>query len=324
MSAGFSGTFAIPVAQTDLDGLRAPTPSDLRPGATWRWQGPATRLDGPQSLLRLDHALGLDRLRARIRTRFGTTPASPFEEIDPILRHGFSVTDGRAVTWLALIETGRAPLLVCHDGLPPENTDLWVVRVALSPPRPAPLGSAPMTGLAGACRIETPDGPRRADALRPGDRVLTRDAGAQPILWTCAQSLSRARLMLMPHLRPLRDRSAEVLLAPQQMVAVSGAAATALFGSPDVLAEARALPRDWRRDHSLHPVSYIQIVLPRHHLLRTEGCDVASTHPADLSPDSLPLRDRARLAYLWPDPQAYGPYARRVLSAPEAALMQAA
>jgi hypothetical protein len=154
--------------------------------------------------------------------------------------------------------------------------------------------------------------------------VLTRDDGPQPVIWTSAQSLSRARLMLMPHLRPFRDRSGQVLLAPQHRVAVSGRAATALFGHTDVLAQADTLPRDWRRDHSLAPVSYVQIVLARHHLLRSAGCDVASTHPADLNPAALPLRDRARLAYLWPDLEAYGPHARRVLSAPEAALMQAA
>lgn len=329
MGAGFSGTYVIPWAQTDLDSVGGAELSALRAGSVWRWSGRATRLDGPQDVLRLDGALGLDRLHARARARLGGPLRSPFDELDPVLSQGFSVTDGRGAYWLSVIDEGREPLVVCHDGLPPPQTDLWVVKTDLTPPHTAPptatdTASERAYGIVDTALIDTPDGPRRAGSLAVGDRVMTHDGGAQPIRWLGSQSFSEARLMLRPALRPLRASGVGLQLAPTQLLQVSGRGPRDLFNTADVLAPAHALDTQWVQSARLAPVRYIQIVLAQHHILRAEEWGVASTHVADLEQTELSARDRSALRRVFLTAESHGPYARRVLSRPETALLQAA
>ena len=105
--------------------------------------------------------------------------------------------------------------------------------------------------------IDTPAGPRPVEALRPGDRVLTRDDGAQELLWVGSRRMSGARLYALPHLRPVRlgavrlgavrlragafgllRPAADLLVSPQHRLLVRGAAARALFNEPEVLVQA--------------------------------------------------------------------------------------
>lgn len=44
--------------------------------------------------------------------------------------------------------------------------------------------------IGAGARIATPKGARRIESLRPGDRVLTRDHGLQPILWRVSRNPS--------------------------------------------------------------------------------------------------------------------------------------
>lgn len=57
-----------------------------------------------------------------------------------------------------------------------------VLRLSAHGDRTAPRrsGTAPI-GIAAGTRIDTPDGPRPVESLRPGDLVLTRDNGVQPV-----------------------------------------------------------------------------------------------------------------------------------------------
>lgn len=329
MGAGICGTYVIEWAQTELGGVSGGALDDLRAGALWRWSGRATRLDGPQDLLRLGGALGLDRLHERARARIGGPRRSPFDALDPVLGHGFSVTDGRAAFWLAVVAEGSTPLLVCHDGVPPAQTDLWVVKTDLaSAPRRMPLPAPAAHGVLDSARIDTPDGPRRAGSLAVGDRVMTSDAGPQPIRWLGTQHLSAARVMLTPALRPLHagrgGGGGDLHVAPSQLLLVSGRGARDLFNAEGVLAPAHALETQWLPSTRRAPLCYVQIVLERHHILHAQGQGVASTHLDDLDPAALSLRDRAVLRRLFGHAEGYGPYARRVLSRPETALLQAA
>lgn len=327
MSAGTSGTFVIAWAQTELDGHHAPDPSTVYAGAPWRWHGTSVRVDGPQDRLLLSGALGLDRFRARVRTRLGAPPESPFDALDPVLSQGFSVTDGRSVYWLSLIETDGPPLLVCHEGFPPEGVELWVVRCDLADhtsPSPSTRSARRQVGIAGTVQIDTPDGPRTAGSLSEGDRVVTRSGEVLPISWIGKINVSQARLMLMPNLRPMTDHAHVLSVAPDQPVLLTGRAAQDLFNAQDVLAPASSIPAQWHQDNSLRAVSYVQLVLPKHAVLTAGDHALASTHLSDLNIESLPRKDQSRLLALWPDLDLYGPYARRLLTQSETALMHAA
>ncbi|MCP4821239.1 MAG: hemolysin-type calcium-binding protein, partial [Shimia sp.] len=78
-------------------------------------------------------------------------------------------------------------------------------------------------------------------------------------------------------------------------------------------------------DHALREVTYVHLLLPGHEILWANGVESESFHPASASMASLADADRARLLEMLPEleynPHEYGPYARRNLSASEAAIL---
>ncbi len=69
------------------------------------------------------------------------------------------------------------------------------------------------------------------------------------------------------------------------------------------------------------------MLLERHEVVWANGLATESFHPALTALDAVDPVQRARLVEMFPeldyDPGAYGDYARRILTRPEAAIMQA-
>lgn len=350
MRSGEPGTYVVAWAQTEIDGLRGGPASGLETGAPWRWTGRAVRLDGPSDLLTLDDPVGLDMLRAKassaarrlvgralppVRARSG----DEFE--DPLLDRSFTLTDG-ARRWTATLvdvaEVAR-PLLLFADGIPPAGVTLEVAdgleemghlnRVADTP-----------TGVicfSRGTRLRTLDGDVPVEALGEGDRLLTRDGGAQEILWIGRRRMSGARLYAMPELRPIRIRegalgdgepTGDLIVSPRHRVLVRGAAARDLFGTAEVLVAAEDMVNDHSilRDHSLREVDYVHLLLPCHHVVWANGVETESFHPASTDLATVEPGQRARLGEVFPeietDPHGYGAPARRELTRSEAAILR--
>ncbi|MDU8912394.1 Hint domain-containing protein [Aestuariicoccus sp. MJ-SS9] len=349
MGTGFSGTFVISWTQTDIDGLDAAPPSALTVGATWSWRGEAVRVDGPSTLLRLEQADGEANIRKRaarmVRRLVGaavknTTQIDSIEVDHPLTDQSFVVTNGVQSFTVTVIEVsgGARPLLMFLDEMPPQNTELWVVHHTLEPG----LGhAAAETGGGVICftpgtRILTPDGPRLIEDLREGDQVQTKDNGAQPIQWIGSRHMTGARLFAMPRLRPIRIRAGafgmdrpdeEFLVSPEHRMVVRGAVARALFNTHEVLVAAKDLVDGDKvtLDMNVRAVTYVHLLLPRHEVLFANGMETESFHPANTALATLSDADRARLLAQLPviedNPHAYGGYARRNLSASEAAIL---
>jgi len=349
MKTGFRGTFVISWSQTDVDGLEAAPLETLNTGAAWSWRGEAVRVDGPNDLLRLDQANGQADLRKRaarkVRRLIGAAVQNKTDirsvEIDePLMDSSFVVTNGAQSYTVTVIEVrpGSHPLLMFLDELPPRNTDLWVVHHSLGnmvKTRDDPREGGVICFTPGT-RISTPDGPRFVQDLRQGDRVQTRDNGAQEILWTGQRRMTGARLFVMPHLRPVRIRTGalgverpdqELLVSPEHRMLVRGRAAQALFNTPEVLVPARDLINDTTIsvDLTVREVTYIHLLLPSHQILWANGIETESFHPANAALSSLADDDRMRLLAQFPelemDPHLYGGYARRNLSRSESAIL---
>lgn len=353
MKTGFKGTFVISWSQTETDGVRAATLDVLSVGASWRWTGVPVRVDGPQSVLILDGAEGAAEIRRRaarmVRRLVGAslgrsalTGAGPTEaDLPDEPEQGFIVTDGLqsyAVTLIDVPDTG-ARLVMFVGEAPPPDRDLWVVRVAIDRTHSG-AGARQAGGV--ICftpdtRIATPDGPRLIQHLRPGDRILTKDNGPQEILWTGHRRMSGARLYAMPHLRPIRFRAGalgsgrpdgDLLVSPQHRMVLRGPAAQTLFNSPEVLVAAEDLLNDGSItvDHALREVTYIHILLDRHNIVFANGMESESFHPANTALDTIEESQRKVLLSLLPGieatPDRYGDYARRNLSASEAAILR--
>ena len=153
MKTGFRGTFVISWSQTEVDGLEAAPVQSLDVGTTWCWQGDTVRVDGPNSLLRLENADNVadnhKRAARMVRRLVGAalSNSNDLEEIqldEPLMDRGFVVTDGAQSYTVTVIEAGRgaSPLLMFHNEIPPRNTEMWVVHHSLGDLRYSPTGSA--------------------------------------------------------------------------------------------------------------------------------------------------------------------------------------
>ena len=352
MKTGSLGTFVISWAQTEVDGLAAASLDVLSVGAAWRWTGAAVRVDGPQGLLLLEGAEGTADIRkraARMVRRLvgaavnnGMAPQALFadDHID-LPDQGFIVTDGHqsfTITLIPVPDTG-AQLLMLVGELPPCNQDLWVVRTSID--RSQTTAGARVAGgvicFTPETQLMTPDGVRQISTLRPGEMVLTRDNGPQPILWMGHRRMSGARLYAMPHLRPIRFRAGalgigrpqdDLLVSPQHRMLIKGAAALALFNTSEVLVAAEDLINDTSIlvDHALREVTYVHVLLEQHNVVWANGLETESFHPSNTALETVEESQRAGLLQILPDvgqnPHSYGDYARRNISASEAAILR--
>ena len=346
MATGFRATFVIRWSQTEVDGLAAAPAGTLVPGAMWRWTGVAVRVDGPQTLLTLDAALGradLHRRAARmVRRLVGAAVgrnADPFtdprdEDPDPSEGHceqGFSLTDGRqtwAVTLIAVDGT-RAKLLMFLGEMPPVATELWVLRSHLTARRTPNLVTPEEAGVlcfTPGTLLRTATGAVRIEELHPGMALQTRDNGLQPVQWTASHRVSGGRLYAVPHLRPVRFRSPEgdLLVSPGHRMLLRGGAAQALFNTDEVLVAALDLIDGDAviRDREARSVTYVHLLLDGHQVIWANRRLAETLYPPEIPLAALDPHQRAALRIALPDLAAQVPPARRCLTAPEAAILR--
>ncbi|NKB26993.1 MAG: hemolysin-type calcium-binding protein [Rhodobacteraceae bacterium] len=348
MFSNIRGSFVLAWSQTYVDGLGMAPVSALSIGATWRWSGSATRVDGADDRLVLDGAPGVAALRERaaktVRKMMHGRVAngnrlSDLDDAEPLFERSFSMTDGRRVFSATLIDvaTSARPLVMFADGLPPSDTDLWITRC------PDGLGALRLSKAVDNVMcftrgtwLDTPAGRKQVEALRPGDLVATMDDGAQPVRWIGTRTISGARLQSFPDLRPVSIKTGafgashpqpDLLLSPRHRVLVRGAAARNLFNTPEVLVAASDLLNDGsiRRVTPPRGVTYIHLMFDRHQVVWANGILSETFHPASADLGALEAAERDALLSLCPElsnsAYAYGSTARRSLSAAEAAVM---
>ncbi len=354
MKTGFKGTFVISWSQTEIDGLDAAPVQSLNVGAAWAWRGDAIRVDGPNDVLRLDQADGADKLRKRaarmVHRLVGAAletqaPALTEQEQDaldasPLMDNSFVVTDGGRSYTVTLIEVGGGsqPLLMFLDEIPPRDCDLWIVHHTLgSTPEDAHSeGSGGVICFTPGTRIMTPEGLMLIEDLREGDQVQTKDNGAQSIQWIGSRRMTGARLFAMPKLRPVRISAGffgddqpdeDLVVSPEHRILMQGAVAQDLFNTPEVLVAAKDLINGdtVTVDLKMREVTYVHLLFDRHQVMWANGVETESFHPASAALGSLDEVDRMRLLATHPeleyDPHTYGSFARRNLSASEAAIL---
>lgn len=350
MKTGFRGTFVISWTQTELDGQSSPPVTDLAPGRAWSWSGEAVRVDGPSGVLPLGVSEGEADLRKRaaltvrrllVSMQADTSRLDLLALQEPLFDKHFTVTDG-ATTWaVAVIRggAGRKPLLMFHGEIPPRARELWVVRHNLDKTlrQEADRQAGGVICFTPGTMIMTRDGARDVASLREGDRVQTKDNGTAEILWLGKRQVTGARLMAMPALVPVRLRAgaldkevpdAGLLVSPDHRMVLKGARARALFNQEEVLVAARDLVNDHSiiRDHAVRSVTYIHMLLPQHEIVFANGVATESFHPASAALATMQVDEKQRLYDRAPvireSPEAYGEYARRVLSKSETAILR--
>ncbi|MBT0958568.1 Hint domain-containing protein [Alphaproteobacteria bacterium KMM 3653] len=141
--------------------------------------------------------------------------------------------------------------------------------------------------FAAGTMIDTPGGAVDVADLRIGDRVLTRDHGAQPVLWA-----GRRVLDLSADVGPARPvvlaagsmgrgmPLADTVMSPDHRVLLREPICEVLYGEAEVLAPAKGLmglPGVGEMD--VQSVDYITLLTPRHEVIFANGLPVETLYP---------------------------------------------
>ena len=151
--------------------------------------------------------------------------------------------------------------------------------------------------------IDTPDGPRPVEDLRPGDLVDT-DLGPRPLLWTGRRHVSVADMLLTPSLRPITiDAGALGAGYPAQPITVSANHRVVvrnwrldlLFGRSEALVAAKFLAggKGIAARMPASGITYHHLMFDSHRLVRTAGLVSESFDPGPVGLATLTDADRA-------------------------------
>lgn len=158
--------------------------------------------------------------------------------------------------------------------------------------------------------IDTPHGPRDVASLLPGDLVLTRDEGPQPVHITSQRELSFDNLLEHPEWAPVLIRAGafgpkcptrDMLVSPQHRILLEGWKVQTHYGESEILAPARGLINNrsvMAADEA--QVSYIHIGFETHQVITANGLPTESLDPAGLAKSTMADRAREELFDLFP------------------------
>ncbi len=152
-------------------------------------------------------------------------------------------------------------------------------------------------------RIETARGPVPVEALRPGDRLVTRDRGLRPLRAVLSREVA-AEGGLAPVVveAGVMGNGAPLVLSPQHRVLVAGFWAELLHGVPEVLVPAVALVDGRRVVRRMGgQVRYFHLVLDRHELLQSEGIWTESLHVNARTVGALTPAQQVEIAAIFPE-----------------------
>lgn len=183
--------------------------------------------------------------------------------------------------------------------------------------------------------IATANGLRPVERLRPGDLVMTRDNGYQPVLWAGIRPVGRSWLRACPHLQPVRiaahafgpgQPARDLWVSPQHRLLLTGADCQMLFGEPEVLAAAshlQAHPGITRQQ--VARTTYVHLLFAHHQALYTDGLWSESFRPGSRLLSGGDAAVRREILELFPaleqqDAPAYQP-ARLILKQHESQLL---
>ncbi|MGJ8543939.1 MAG: Hint domain-containing protein [Sulfitobacter sp.] len=176
--------------------------------------------------------------------------------------------------------------------------------------------------------IRTPQGERAVETLRPGDLVLTKDDGPQPLRWTGNRTVAAKGDFAPVHIAAgtFGDHAA-LMVSPLHRILIKDELAELLFGNREVLICARDLLND--KTVTRRPggdVTYVHLLFDRHQVVFSQGLETESFLPGPQTSASFEAEAMQEIMALFPelDPQADGPYppaARRTLRRFEAELL---
>ncbi len=182
-------------------------------------------------------------------------------------------------------------------------------------------------------RIATPQGEVAVEDLKIGDRVVTRDNGAQAIRWIGRRTLGWAAINANPHLRPILFRKGslgenlperDMMVSPNHRMLVARDRTALYFAEREVLVAAKHLISGKSVvGIDIAGVIYVHFLCDRHEVVLANGAWTESFQPTDRSLKGVGNAQRMEILELFPEltgNAGAGAFAeaRRTLSATEA------
>nr|WP_283258439.1 Hint domain-containing protein [Pseudomonas sp. GX19020] len=160
--------------------------------------------------------------------------------------------------------------------------------------------------------IETPDGQRPVEDLRPGDLVFNAEGEALPVIWTGARRVPMEDQIIDESLRPVVFEpgslgkglpARRLAVSPQHRMLVSGWKAELWFAESEVLVPAISLVNGdtIRQATADEDVTYVHFLFEGHEIVLAEGCPSESFHPGDHSLNGLDRDARNEVLALFPE-----------------------
>jgi hypothetical protein len=153
---------------------------------------------------------------------------------------------------------------------------------------------APTPGTVNVCftqgtLFDTDKGTRRIEALRPGDLLMTRDNGLQPVRWIWARKRPRDLLLREPGLRAVLIRKGalgngvprrDLRVSRQHRILVQSKIAWRMFGRLEILVPAKDLLalEGVTLEQPVQDITYFHILLEHHQILLAEGTPAESLY----------------------------------------------
>lgn len=188
-------------------------------------------------------------------------------------------------------------------------------------------------GIVEGGNVRTPCGPRRVELVRPGDLIVTRDTGLQPVRMVWKKELSAAQIAACPDLAPIRLKpralgpmmpQRDLCLAPDHRVLVPGYRLAGPDNKRGCLIEARELAGSSDAayvDRSAETVRCFTLVFDSHQIFCVNGLPVESFLPTASSVAGLAEDFRDALVQRFPqlrrEPNSYPPAEYRALDGVE-------
>lgn len=142
-----------------------------------------------------------------------------------------------------------------------------------------------LTGVTLGSAVMTLRGLRRVETLSPGDRIVTRSAGALPIERIKRCSFVTRAVYIIAGSMGHHQRDRDTLLPAAQCVLLRDWRAKALTGQETALVPARALvDGEFVRDLGYMPVSVIRLFCAAPHVIYADGMELGT---ADAAPSPL-------------------------------------
>ena len=159
--------------------------------------------------------------------------------------------------------------------------------------------------------IATPGGAAAVETLAPGDPVLTRDHGAQPVRWVGLRRYRATELAARPELRPVRIAAGalgqgmparDLVVSPQHRILVANRIAARMFGVPEVLVAAKKLTGlpGVAVEPAGRGVTYVHIAFDAHQIVTANGAAAESLLPGPVALGALDAASQAELAEIFP------------------------